>query len=93
MTADQEVSFLKATAHDFNSNGVPSGPFGILRKPSGSNCAGYACDILCAGQGTGQKQWDILNDGDPWPNGGAQIPSWGSPATYPNIRVDTCDIQ
>jgi hypothetical protein len=93
MTADQELSFIKATAHDFNANGVSSGPFGVLRKSGGSNCGGYSCDTLCAGQGTSQRQWDILGDADPWPGGGAQTPSWGPPATYPNIRADTCDIQ
>lgn len=93
MTADQELSFMKATAHDFNANGVPGGAFGILHKSGGSNCGGYSCDTLCAGQGTSQRQWDILGDADPWPGGGAQIPEWGAPATYPNIRVDTCDIQ
>ena len=69
-------------------NGVAgSGPFGILQKPGGV-CGGYSCDIICTGQGTSQQQWDILGDSD-----GAQTPIWSGPSTYPDIRVDTCDIQ
>jgi len=82
------VNFERAVAHDLNANGVGGGPFGILRKGSGNRCNGYACDIICAGSGSGQKQWDILSDWD-----GAQSPSWNGPKTYPNIRVDACEIQ
>lgn len=93
MTADQENAFIKASAVALRNNNIPGAPFGILHKTSGSNCNGYACDILCAGEGESQLQWDVLADGDPWPNGGAQVPQWGSPAGYPNIRVDVCDLQ
>ena len=93
MTADQENEFIKASAVALKNNNIPGAPFGILHKSSGTNCNGYACDILCAGEGESQLQWDVLSDGDPWPNGGAQVPQWGSPAGYPNIRVDSCEIQ
>lgn len=88
MSEGQLVSFLRSTAQSLNRNGISGGPFGILRKAGGANCGGYSCDILCAGQGTGQRQYDVLGDAD-----GAQVPGWGPPKTYPNIRVDVCEIQ
>ena len=88
MSSGQVVEFLKATARSLTSNGISGRPFGILRKAGGTNCNGYSCDAICAGQGTGQLQWDVLGDSD-----GAQVPSWNGPAGYPNIRVDVCEIQ
>jgi hypothetical protein len=88
MSPSQTVAFLKAAARSLASNGIPGAPFGILRKSGGTSCDGYSCDIICTGQGTGQKQWDVLGDSD-----GAQTPSWNGPMTYPNIRVDVCEIQ
>jgi hypothetical protein len=88
MSPGQTVEFLKAAARSLTANAIGGGPFGILRKAGGSTCNGYSCDIICAGQGTGQRQWDVLGDSD-----GAQNPSWNGPATYPNIRVDVCEIQ
>ncbi len=88
MSDGQLVEFLRSVARSLNGNGISGGPFGLLRKGGGSNCGGYACDIICAGQGNGQKQWDVLGDAE-----GAQSPGWGGPATVPNIRVDVCEIQ
>ena len=88
MSSSQMVTFLRGVASDLNRAGVAGGPFGILRKSGGANCGGYSCDIICAGQGTSQRQWDVLGDAD-----GAQTPAWIGPTTYPNIRVDTCEIQ
>ena len=88
MSSGTTVNFERAVAHDLNANGVGGGPFGILRKGSGNSCSGYACDIICSGSGSAQKQWDILSDFE-----GAQSPAWNGPKTYPNIRVDTCEIQ
>ena len=88
MDSGQLLQFERAVARSLNANGISGGPFGILRKTSGSNCGGYSCDIVCAGSGTGQRQWDILNDAE-----GSQGPTWGGPSTYPNIRVDVCEIQ
>jgi hypothetical protein len=75
--------FLRNAAREFNRAGVPDGPFGILRKVAGNNCEGYSCDIICAGQGDDQLQWDVLVD--------EQFVVWGSP--IPEIRSDVCEIQ
>ena len=88
MSSSQLVEFLRASARSLNRNNIGGGPFGLLRKGGGHNCNGYSCDILCAGQGTSQRQVDVLGDAD-----GAQVAGWGSTLTYPNIRVDVCEIQ
>ena len=88
MNAGELVSFLTAVAQSLNRNNIPDGPYGLLRKTGGHQCNGYSCDIMCSGQGGGQKQFDVLSDSD-----GAQIPVWGGPLVAPNIRVDTCDIK
>lgn len=85
---DQIAGFLRGVAQDLNSAGIAGGPFGILRKTGGANCSGYSCDIICAGQGNAQRQWDVLGDVD-----GAQTPGWLGPKTVPDIRVDICEIQ
>lgn len=88
MDSGQIVAFLRSTAQSLNRNGIGGGPYGILRKGGGSNCGGYSCDIICAGQGTSQRQHDVLGDAE-----GAQVAGWGAASTYPNIRVDLCEIQ
>ena len=88
MSEGQLLEFLIASAKSLNRNSIPGGAFGILRKGGGANCGGYACDIICAGQGNDQRQHDVLGDAD-----GAQTAGWGSAKTYPNIRVDVCVIQ
>ncbi len=88
MSSSQTVSFLRSTAQSLTRNGISGAPFGILRKGGGSSCDGYSCDIICSGQGNGQRQWDVLNDAE-----GAQGPTWSGPNTVPNIRVDVCEIQ
>jgi hypothetical protein len=88
MSSSQTVDFLRASAKSLNRNAIAGAPFGILRKSGGSSCNGYSCDIICAGQGTAQQQYDVLGDAE-----GAQDPGWGPPKTYPNIRVDVCEIQ
>jgi hypothetical protein len=85
---DQLVNFLRGVALDLNAAGVAGGPFGLLRKQGGTNCSGYSCDVLCAGQGNDQRQWDVLGDVE-----GAQTPAWIGPNVVPNIRVDICEIQ
>jgi hypothetical protein len=87
MSSDQVVQFEKAVASDLNKSTIGGGPYGLLRKTSGASCGGYACDIICAGDGNSQRQWDILGDSD-----GAQTPAWNGPSTAPNIRVDKCDV-
>jgi hypothetical protein len=88
MSAPQMNAFLRSVAQSLNRNGIGGGPFGILRKGSGTNCLGYSCDIICAGQGNGQRQWDVIGDIE-----GAQAPGWAGPHVWPHIRVDACEIQ
>jgi hypothetical protein len=73
-----------AVAKELNRAGVEGGPFGILHKHVGNNCLGYSCDILCSGQGSGQRQYDYLISDS--------IPTWGSPKSGSQIRVDVCEI-
>lgn len=84
MNPGQLAQFLRAVTSNLNTNGVAGGPFGLLRKSSGSSCNGYSCDVVCAGQGGGQRQYDVLNDME-----GAQNPVWSGP--LPTIRVDVCE--
>ena len=86
MSTSQLVTFLRNVARSLNANRIAPGGFGILRKGGGHNCGGYSCDVVCAGQGGGQRQWDVLSDAD-----GAQIPVWSGP--LPEIRVDVCEVQ
>jgi hypothetical protein len=88
MSDSQMTSFLSATARSLNVNGIGGGPFGLLVKTGGHQCNGYSCDIICAGQGASQRQWDVLGDSD-----GAQTPGWNGPATVPDIRIDVCEIK
>jgi hypothetical protein len=87
MNSSQIVAFMKAVADALNRNGIPGGRFGLLLKPSGNNCEGYSCDIICSGQGGGQRQWDILTDVE-----GAQGPMWSElPSSHIAVRV--CEIR
>jgi hypothetical protein len=88
MSPDQVVAFEKSVASDLNKSSIGGGPYGVLRKSNGASCGGYACDIICAGQGAGQRQWDILGDSD-----NAQTPAWNGPNSGSSIRADQCDIQ
>lgn len=91
MSGPQIVSFLIASAKDLNAAGVAGAPFGILVKDGGHNCAltpggtHYSCDILCAGNGSAQRQWDVLSDAE-----GAQLPKWGEISP---IITRPCQIQ
>jgi len=87
MNTSQIVAFMKAVADSLNANGIPGGRFGILLKPSGNNCGGYSCDIICSGQGGSQRQWDILSDVE-----GTQGAMWAElPSSH--IAVRTCEIR
>jgi hypothetical protein len=88
MSSSQTVDFLRAVARSLNANGISGAPFGILRKSGGSSCNGYSCDIVCSGQGGGQRQWDVLGDAE-----GAQAPAFNGPHSGGEIRVDLCEIQ
>lgn len=84
MSHSERITFLRGALKSLNAAKVDGGPFGLLRKTGGNNCDGYSCDVICAGQGSQQKQWDVLIS--------EEIPTWGAPATD-GIRVDVCEIQ
>lgn len=80
MSTSEIVSFLKSVAKDLNAHPFSGGPYGILRKTSGSNCNGYSCDIICSGT----NGWDVLSDSE-----GAQVANWSGPVPVPNA----CEAQ
>lgn len=86
MSHGQMFTFMQSVARSLNQSSISGGPFGILRKAGGENCNGYSCDVVCAGQGGGQRQWDVLGDIN-----GAQTPGWR--LIEGSIRVDVCEIQ
>jgi len=86
MSHSQMYDLMVAIVQSLNRNGIGGGPFGILRKAGGTNCNGYSCDIICAGNGSGQRQWDVLGDID-----GAQSPGFSGP--LPTIRQDVCEVR
>lgn len=86
MSHSQMYDLMVAIVRSVNRNGISGGPFGVLRKAGGTNCNGYSCDIICAGNGGSQRQWDVLGDID-----GAQTPNWNGP--LPTIRVDVCEAR
>jgi len=86
MDAGSVIVFLKNVANDMNRLGTWGTGYGLLRKTSGASCGGYACDIICRGSGNSQQQFDVLGDSE-----GDQVPTWGGPKVYPNIRIDSCE--
>lgn len=86
MSSSQIVDFLGLVVRDLNTSNINGAPFGLLLKDSGHQCNGYSCDIVCSGNGSGQRQWDVLSDAD-----GAQNPVWGE-ITGPKV-VRTCVIR
>jgi len=87
MGRSQILTMLRTSARKFNQAGLSGGPYGILRKTGGHNCGGYSCDIICVGNGQGQRQHDALIDAE-----GSATPVWGSPLVYPRIRIDLCTV-
>jgi hypothetical protein len=86
MSNSQIVQFLRAVARDLNAAGKPFAPnYGILVKTDGTQCNGYSCDIICAGNGGGQQQWDVLIDVQ-----GSQSPVWDHVGS---VAVRPCEIQ
>lgn len=83
LTEDQAPDLLRAIAQRLNAEGAPGGPFGLLVKTTGTNCHGYSCDIVCAGQGAGQRQWDVLVD--------SQEPAWNE-VDRARMVVRQCEI-
>lgn len=64
MSPDQTLAFLTQSARDLAAAGINGAPFGLLKKTGGFNCNGFSCDILCSGNGSGQRQWDVLGDAE-----------------------------
>lgn len=87
MDASQLLEMLRQTARDLTAAAISPGGFGVLVKTGGHNCHGYSCDIICAGNGSGQRQWDVLGDVD-----GAQFPMW-SEVPPQNVTVRPCETQ
>ncbi len=88
MSPAELLSLMRAIARDLNAAGISGGPFGILRKAGGNQCGGYSCDVVCAGQGNSQRQWDVVAN-----VGATNDPAWNGPMTVPNIRIDVCEVQ
>jgi hypothetical protein len=86
MSKSQILTMLRAVARDLNAINYPGGPYGVLRKSGGHNCLGYSCDVICAGQGSSQRQYDVLGDAE-----NRAYPTWNGPLD--TIRVDVCEIQ
>lgn len=79
------VTVLRQTAASLNAAGIPGGPFGILVKTGGENCDGYSCDIICAGNGAAQRQWDVFGSVHE-----ASTPGWDGPLSP--IAVRPCEF-
>lgn len=60
---------FEITKHVSYGLSLTSPAYGLLSKPSGNNCQGYATDIVMRSDGQG---YDILGDG-----GGTNNPQWG----------------
>lgn len=81
MDPAQLNQFLRLVAADLTNGNHAGGPFGILEKPSGNQCLGYSCDIICASSG---RIWDTLADSE-----GAQDPIWADKGS----SSSRCEIQ
>ena len=73
LSADQKVALLRSVATEIHG--------GLLRKPDGTNCGGYSCDVICFSDVT---LFDVLQDQD-----NAAIPTW-NPTTNP--RGYRCEL-
>lgn len=84
--ADDAYDFLTSIARDFNKVKYDEwDTWGVLQKLGGRNCNGISCDIICRGEGSGQKQWDVLT--------ASEFPKWDAPHQGSEIRPDVCLIQ
>ena len=83
MSPDQTLDFLRSSIRDLNAAGISGRPFGLLVKHGGFMCNGFSCDVLCSGNGSGQRQWDVLGDAE-----GAQTA--GFMEILGPKRIDTC---
>jgi hypothetical protein len=86
MDETQILQFLRQVARDLNTVPIAGGPWGLLVKTGGHNCHGYSCDIICAGNGSSQRQYDVLGDVN-----ATQYPTWSGP--LPTIVIRPCEVQ
>lgn len=70
------ADLLGDIARDLTAAKIDGGPFGRLVKTSGTTCGGYSCDVVCAGQGAAQRQWDTLSNADGVPGKPQAGPTW-----------------
>lgn len=82
--ADKMPMLLREIAARLNAEQSPGGPFGILVKTGGENCGGYSCDIICAGDGAAQRQFDVFFAAE-----AEAAPRWALVAT-PTVRP--CEV-
>lgn len=83
---DDAFDFLTSIARDLNKARYDDwNTWGVLQKLAGRNCNGISCDIICRGNGSAQKQWDVLL--------ASEIPKWDAPHEGADIRADVCLIQ
>lgn len=73
MSADQKVDLLRHVAVDVHG--------GLLLKPDGTSCGGYACDVICFSDAV---LFDVLTDQD-----NAAKPSWNQTS---NPRGYRCEL-
>lgn len=83
--AQVTLTVLRQSAASLNAAGIPGGPWGVLVKTSGANCKGYSCDIICTGNGSTQKQWDVFVGVHE-----TSRPTWNGP--LPTITVRPCEF-
>lgn len=56
------VEYMRASIRQLNRRGIDGAPFGLAVKTGGNTCVSYSCDVICSGQGPGQRQWDLVSD-------------------------------
>lgn len=83
MSRARVAELLLTITQDLNRAQVDGYPFGRLLKTGGNVCGSYSCDILCAGNGPAQRQWDVLKDAE-----GTASPVWSELTTK---KIRTCE--
>jgi hypothetical protein len=88
LAPDRAPIVLRAIAAELNTR-VPTGPrYGVLKKPTGNNCGGLACDIVCRADG---QHFDVFVDG---PSGETNTPGPSRPTWQDKGLIDParCEI-
>lgn len=85
----QRIDMLLEATRNLNAAGVQADngqPFGLLRKQAGHNiCRDGQCfsvDVVCAGNGAPQEQYDVVRDGP--------VATWGK--VREPLRRDVCEV-